>query len=127
MPSAPQFHSLKFWASTLGCHTVLEYERDLIVNQNLGGTSFAKSQEQLLQKLFSISQVYSFRNMTDVLLQTYFEGVFQEALCGTEPYIQVVLISYIVDIDLSEMVTNCNFREKWDALDGYQTWYKKMV
>lgn len=59
--------------------------------------------------------------MTDVLLQTYFEGVFQEALCGTEPYIQVVLISYIVDIDLSEMVTNGNFREKWDALDGYQT------
>lgn len=60
-----------------------------------------------------------------MLLQTYFEGVSQEALCGTEPHIQVVLISYIIDIDLSEMVTNCDFREKWDALDGYQTWYKK--
>lgn len=59
--------------------------------------------------------------MAYVLLQTYFEGVFQEALCGTEPHIQVVLISYIINIDLSEMVTNWDFREKWDALDGYQT------
>lgn len=41
--------------------------------------------------------------MTDVFFQTYFEGVFQEALCGSKSYIQVVLInitSYIIYIML---------------------------
>lgn len=69
LPSAQQSHTLKSWASTLGCHAVLECQWDLALNQNLDGISFAKSQERSLQKLLSISHACSFKNM---FLQTYF-------------------------------------------------------
>lgn len=68
--------------------------------------------------------------MTDVFLPTYFEGVFQEALCGTKSYIQVVLINiirYIIYIYLSKIVINCDFHAKYSALDGCQTYKGEMV
>ena len=64
-----------------------------------------------------------------MFLPTYFEGVFQEAVCGTKSYIQVVLIhiSYIIYIYLSEIVINCDFYAKSSALDEYQTHKEEMV
>lgn len=114
LPSAQQSHTLKFWASALRCHTVLEDKWDLAINQNLDEISFAKSQEPLLQKnSFPLSQSYSY-------IALFSSDLFWESFPGDLLWNQALyqwgvlinIINYITCTYLSEIATRCDFHVK---------------